>query len=131
MDSIKFHVLRIGLAITFLWIGILILQNPSAWGAYIQPWVTDMLPVSTEVVMYGAGILDLLLGALLLFDVLTWLGSVVGTLHLVIILIVSGVNAITVRDIGLIGAMLALTLHVWPTQKERPSDKGNPSSPIS
>jgi len=111
---LTFYILRIGLAITFLWIGVLILQDPTGWGAYIQPWAVSLLPVSVEAVMYGAGILDLLLGVLLLAGVLTWLGAVVGVVHLAIILIVSGVNAITVRDIGLIGALLALALHEWP-----------------
>ena len=35
MNRTSFHILRVGLAVTFLWIGILILKNPEAWGGYL------------------------------------------------------------------------------------------------
>jgi len=115
VTGIEFHILRISLAITFLWIGILILQNPIGWGAYILPWAENLLPASIEVTMYGAGILDVIIGILLLLNIFTWATSLIAILHLVIILIVSGINAITVRDIGLIGALVALAIHARPT----------------
>jgi hypothetical protein len=32
MIKTSFHILRVGLAITFLWIGVLIFKNPESWG---------------------------------------------------------------------------------------------------
>jgi len=42
MDKASFHILRIGLAVTFLWIGVLILRNPEAWGGYMRPWAAGL-----------------------------------------------------------------------------------------
>ena len=109
-----YHILRISMAITFLWIGVLILQAPEAWGGYLQPWAADLLPVSLKFAMIAAGIMDILVGVFLLINIWVWHAAVLGSLHLVIILTVSGINAITVRDIGLLGGALALAAHTWP-----------------
>jgi len=121
MDSDKlkklitgFHVLRVGIAITFLWIGVLIFREPEIWGLYIQPWAADLLPVSLKEVMIGTAILDVVIGLFLLVDVLVWLAALLGVSHLSIVLITSGINAITVRDLGLLAATLALVAQAWP-----------------
>lgn len=43
-----------------------------------------------------------------------WVGGAVGSLHILGVLIVSGVNAITVRDIGLLAATVAITISTIP-----------------
>lgn len=103
-----FHILRVGMAITFLWIGILILKDPQGWGGYIQPWLVNLLPFSIRHIMLSTAILDITIGALLLIDFLTWQASIIGALHLVTVLAASGINAITVRDIGLLAGCLSL-----------------------
>lgn len=108
MREASFHILRVGLSITFLWIGILILKDPQGWSGYIQPWLLDLLPLTPSHIMISTALLDITIGALLLIDKLTWQASLVGALHLVIVLIASGINAITVRDIGLLAGCLAL-----------------------
>jgi len=114
MATYSFHILRIGTAITFLWIGVLILQQPEAWGGYLQPWVADILPISLKLAMILAGIMDILVGVFLLINVWVWHAAILGALHLLLVLAVSGINAITVRDIGLMGGALALALDTWP-----------------
>ena len=114
MKQSSYHILRVGLAITFLWIGILIFKDPLAWGFYLQPWATNLLPIPLETAMIGTAILDIVIGILLLINVWTWLAALVGAIHLVIILTVSGINAITVRDIGLLAATIALAVSAWP-----------------
>lgn len=114
MKKTSFHVLRVGLAITFLWIGILILKNPEAWSGYLQPWAAGLLPIPISQAMLGTAILDIIIGALLLVDFLTWLAALVGVIHLVIVLTVSGITDITVRDIGLLVAALALMIDSLP-----------------
>ena len=103
MKRLSFHFLRIGLAVTFLWIGVVILKNPEAWSGYLQPWAVGLIPIPLAQAMIGAAILDITIGALLLINFLPWLIALVGSIHLVIILIVSGITDITVRDIGLFG----------------------------
>lgn len=113
MSKLAYHILRIGLAITFLWIGILIFRNPEDWGGYLQPWVAKLIPVPLTQAMMGTAILDITIGFLLLIDVLTWLVATIGVIHLIIVLSVSGINAITVRDIGLLSSALALAIFAY------------------
>ena len=114
MKLSAYHILRISMAITFLWIGVLILQQPEAWGGYLQPWAADLLPISLKLAMILAGVMDILVGVFLLINVWVWHAAILGALHLALILVVSGINAITVRDIGLLGGAFALAFHAWP-----------------
>ena len=116
MRKASFHILRVGLAITFLWIGVLIFKNPESWGGYVAPWVIPLLPASLIQTMQATAVLDLIIGALLLTDTLTWLASFVGAVHLAIVLTVSGITDITVRDIGLLLGLVALLVDSLPFQ---------------
>lgn len=114
MSKTSFHILRVGLAITFLWIGILIFKQPEAWAGYIAPWAAGLLPIPIEQAMAGTAILDIAIGILLLFDYFVWLAALVGAIHLIIILIVSGITDITVRDIGILAAIIAIMVESLP-----------------
>ena len=119
MNKASFHILRIGLAVTFLWIGVLILRNPEAWGGYMRPWAAGLLPIPLAQAMTGTAILGIIIGAFLLINFLPRLVAIVGTIHLAIILIVSGITDITVRDIGLLAGMLALVIDSPPRLGEK------------
>lgn len=121
MKESAYHILRVGVAITFLWIGILIFKEPQGWGGYLQPWILPFLPFSIKEVMISTAIFDILVGAFLLIDYYTFFAALLGFLHLVIVLTVSGINSITVRDIGLLAAALALTLQRWPLKNDQSS----------
>mgnify|MGYP001564582417 CR=1 FL=1 len=125
MRRASFHILRVGLAVTFLWIGILILKNPEAWGGYLQPWAAGLLPIPLAQAMMGTAILDIAIGAFLLINFLPWLTALVGAVHLVVILIVSGITDITVRDIGLLAGMLAVMIDSPPPSTIRRIFKNN------
>ncbi len=114
MRKTSFHILRVGLAITFLWIGILILKQPEAWGGYLQPWAANLLPIPIEQAMIGTAFLDIVIGVFLLFNSFVWLAALVGALHLVMVLVVSGITDITVRDIGVLSASVALMVDALP-----------------
>ena len=116
-DILGFHILRVGLAITFLWIGILIFKAPESWGTgFIQPWAADLLPVPIREAMIGAAILDVAIGAFLLINVFTWIAALIGSLHLIVVLVISGINAITIRDIGLLAGTIALFATTVPAR---------------
>lgn len=115
MKSFSFHVLRVGTAITFLWIGILIFQRPESWGGYLQPWAAGLLPIPLKQAMIGTAILDIAIGVFLLIDVLVWLASLIGTIHLIIVLAVSGITDITIRDIAILTATIALMADSLPS----------------
>lgn len=114
MKKTSFHILRVGLAITFLWIGILIFKNPEAWGGYLQPWAAGILPIPLKQAMISTAILDVAIGTLLLIDSFVWLAALVGAVHLIIVLTVSGITEITVRDIAILAAAVALMADSLP-----------------
>jgi uncharacterized membrane protein len=114
MRKTSFHILRVGVAITFLWIGVLIFKSPEGWGSILQPWAAGLLPVPLKTAMIGTAILDLAIGLFLLIDFWVWLAAAVGSLHLIVVLTVTGITGITVRDIGLLTATLALMIDAIP-----------------
>src|SRR3989338_143439 len=128
MNKTSFHVLRVGLAITFLWICILIFKQPEVWGGYLQSWAVNLLPIPIEKMMIGTAFLDIVIGVLLLVDSFVWLAALAGTIHLVIVLAVSGINEVTVRDIGILAATLTLLWDSLPknfVDKIKPQEKEN------
>ena len=114
MKDASFHILRVGTAITFLWIAVLIFKNPAEWGSFLQPWAADLLPVPLEQAMIGTAILDFLIGFFLLVDMLVLVSSLLGATHLLIVLITVGIDAVTVRDIGLLATTIALAFSAYP-----------------
>lgn len=114
--SRAYHVLRMGMGITFLWIGILIVRDPAGWGGFLQPWVLKLLIMPVEQVMMVTAVLDMLIGLLFLIDTWTFAASFIASIHLVVILVTAGINEVTVRDIGLLGGTIALAIASWPGQ---------------
>jgi len=111
---LSYHLLRLGLGVTFLWVGVMIFQNPEGWGAFIQPWAARLMPVPLTLAMQSTAALDVAVGLLLLAGVFVWAAAALGAVHLVTVLVTVGVNTTTVRDIGLLAASLSLALSVWP-----------------
>lgn len=108
MKHASYHILRVGLGITFLWIGILIIQNPAAWFDYLLPWSKNLLDGWAINIMYLIASSDLLIGLLLLVDAMLWLVTIIGILHLLAALLATGITALTVHDITLIAALIAV-----------------------
>jgi uncharacterized membrane protein YphA (DoxX/SURF4 family) len=114
MKKISYHILRIGLGVTFLWIGVLIFRNPLAWGSLIQPWAAKLLPGSLMDAMIETAVLDMVVGVFLICDIFTWLAAILGAIHIVVVLVVCGITDVTVRDIGLLCAISALAIESLP-----------------
>lgn len=114
MQKSAFNILRIGLAVTFFWIGVLIWRSPAEWATFIQPWAAKLISGSLVFAMQQTAILDMAVGVLLLVSPLVWLGALLGALHLAIVLITVGVNGITIRDVGLVSATIALCIETFP-----------------
>lgn len=113
MSAFAYHTLRLALAITFIWIGILIVRDPVSWGAFLQPWAVELLPLPLRDAMMATGILDIIIGGLLFFGLATGVAATLASVHLGIILLTTGIDAVTVRDIGLLGASIALAIEAF------------------
>jgi len=107
-------VLRIGLSITFIWVGYMIITAPLVWGSYISSWVLPFIPIELTQFMITTGIFDIIVGFGFLFNRTVFWSSVFGAIHLAGILIVSGINEATVRDIGLLGGTVSLLIKYLP-----------------
>lgn len=114
MTKASFHILRVGMAVTFIWIGILILQHPDAWGGFIQNWAMKFLPASIHQMMIFTAYLDLAIGLFLLIDKWVWLAAFLGAGHMIVVLTVSGINDVTVRDIAILAGAVALLADSLP-----------------
>ncbi|MBI4438001.1 hypothetical protein HY631_03575 [Candidatus Uhrbacteria bacterium] len=110
-----YHVLRLTLGITFLWISVMIFQEPTFWSGFMDPWAASLVPLDLETLMKITAGLDLLIGLLLVANKGTWIASLIASVHLLVILITSGIDTVTVRDLGLLGAAVALTLESLPS----------------
>lgn len=113
MRKAAFHILRVGIAITFLWIGVFIFQNPEGWGEYLQLGAAKLLVVEVRSAMIVTAVFDILVGFLLLTNYLTFWAASLAALHLIIVIGESGINPITVRDIGLLAGALSLAFSTY------------------
>jgi len=107
--------LRIGLGIVFLWIGIDIFRHPTAWIGFIPA----NLPfgVAQALALKATGAFDALLGVMLIIGLFPRLFAILAALHLVVILVSQGIDQVVIRDVGLLGASLALLF--WPNGPRR------------
>ena len=122
--KIAYHILRVGLAVTFVWIGIMIFQESTLWGAFLRPWAAGLLPIPLKAAMLATAALDTTVGFFLLINRFVWLAASIGAFHIILVLATTGITAITVRDIGLLAAALALAINHWPdwlTLRNHPS----------
>lgn len=115
MTKAGFNILRVGIAVTFLWIGLLIFKDPVSWTGYIGDWAQDLMVLDAVTAMTLTGVFDMAIGLWLLLDYKVWIPASLATLHLASVIVVSGINSITVRDIGLFAGSLALFFEAAPT----------------
>lgn len=116
--------IRVGLAIVFLWFGIDKFIHPTYW---LNAWVPDAfvsflarLKLSGTDFIYFGGIFEVLVGVSLVSGFFIKYFSAAAALFLVVVSVTTfglthAYSEILVRDIGLVGALLALTL--WPERR--------------
>lgn len=111
----SYWLLRVGLGLVFAWIGVDILRHPETWLGFVPS--TLPLGITREVGLKLNGVLDVALGLFLIADKFPKITAAVASLHLVGILATQGINAVIIRDVGLLGAALALV--AWPHHHRR------------
>lgn len=98
-------VLRLGLGAVMLWFGSQQLMDPIAWTAWVPEWAIFLAP--EKIVMLN-GLLEVVLGSMLVLGVFVRPASAVLFIHLVVIIVDIGITEIGVRDIGIAAGLLAL-----------------------
>lgn len=111
--------LRLTLAAVFLWFGIDKFIHPHYWiDAWLPARVASLLDgahFNALNFIYLNAIVEILIGVSLISTLMLRLFAVFGIILLVMAMVFHGFNEILVRDIALIGALLALI--VWPDRR--------------
>ena len=112
--------LRTGLAITFIVVGVYIWLHPTIWYSMLLPWAKGITVGGTaRPILQAVAIFDIFIGILFLLDLWTWIVALIASVMLVLSLAATGVSDATVRDIGLLGASLALLFATMPEKTAR------------
>lgn len=106
--------LRIGLGVMYLYSGYDLIANPQHWYGFVPRWlsqgVTQVASVETYLRLQGVG--ELLLGILFLAWFLPHgflrLAALVAVAEMALILLFVGIDPITFRDLGVLGAAVSL-----------------------
>lgn len=116
-------ILRLSLAAVFLWFGIDKFFNPAYW---LSIWVPNsvvgfgaIFHVSANAIVYGIGVGELLVGISLASNMFIDFFALIAVIFLIIISLFYGLNEVLIRDVGIIGGLLALIF--WPRARGRSS----------
>ena len=110
MNKKSYWIIRIGLAVVFIWFGIDKLIAPINWFGYVPSFI-DALPISIRDFVLINGLFEIILGLMLLWPRSVRIAADIIAAFLVAVLVFQGFNEVTIRDLGLIA--MALSLIVW------------------
>ncbi len=108
-------ILRIGLGLMFAYSGTSLIRHPLDWQGFLPPWfgelVSRFLPLPTYLAFQGIG--ELVMAAVFLLPFMprniVRVAAMAAALEFAGILLFTGLDLITFRDIGLLGAAAALS----------------------
>lgn len=100
-------ILRISLALVFLYFGIVQLNDPSSWSSYV-PEFLDVPGISSNNLVALNGLVEITLGLFLICGLYTRFASLILSLHLFGIALSIGFSPLGVRDFGLAFATLSI-----------------------
>lgn len=113
---------RYAIALVFLLLGIDQILHPALWQAYFPDTIPFGITVAKAI--FFNGLFDIVIGLLLLLGLFTRIAAALAALHIVGVIFTLGYNDITVRDLGILVAALAVFLHgadrwcLYPNEKE-------------
>ena len=110
MDMKKYApiVVRLAIALVFLWFGSNQIMAPGEWFGYLPGFVPEQ---SMALFVTVNGIAEIILGLLLVMGLFTRIVALLLALHLLGIIFFVGYNEIGVRDFGLMLAAVSIALH--------------------
>ena len=109
-------VLRIGLALVFLWFASQQILNTDMWTSFIPSWITSISGLDATFWVHFNGAFEIVFGLCLLTGYFTRTTALLLALHMLDITFTVGYSSIGVRDFGLAIATLAVFLYgtdVW------------------
>lgn len=121
MSSPALTILRIGLGITFVWLGYQIWLEPLAWGSFMLPWAQELLPRPLEEFMKMTAIIDIVIGIWFIVGWKIWIPALLASAHLfgVLITTTGSLQLAISRDVGLLAGTLAILADTLPASIKR------------
>jgi hypothetical protein len=117
--GLPYLILRAGLGLTFIYIGVDILRHPDLWIGYVPN--ETMFGLSRDSLLRFGGFFDLIIGALLMTKTAPKIGGSLAVLHLMGIFTLNGIDSVLARNIGLLGAAIAVA--IWPSSYRKKKHK--------
>ena len=102
-------VLRIAMALVFLYFGSSQLSNPTDWTGFLPDFALFL--GTPENIVFTNGIFEVTFGILLLIGLFTRFVALVLSIHLFVIASTLGINPLGIRDFGLTFAAFVVFLH--------------------
>ena len=104
-------IIRLGLAIVFLWFGFTQLFDQSMWLSLIPSSLVNATGISAKTFVIFNGIFEVGMASMLALGIRIRIVAALLFMHLIVIIGDVGINPIGVRDIGLTLGLLAIALH--------------------
>ncbi|MBS3143557.1 DoxX family membrane protein [Candidatus Woesearchaeota archaeon] len=103
-------ILRVALGFIFFWFGMDKIINPIDWKGFITPALSKLIFVDLGIFILLLGIIEIILGIMLILGLFTRTASVIVLIHLIMVVMTQGFNQISIRDFGLIAIALYLIM---------------------
>ncbi len=104
-------VVRLGLAMVFVWFGLNQLTNTTEWLSFIPLWVTNLTGITANTFVLVNGAAEILLAILLAVGIQIRVVAGLLCIHMFMIVLDVGLNAVGVRDVGLMFGLLSVGFH--------------------
>ncbi|MEK6963759.1 MAG: DoxX family membrane protein [Nanoarchaeota archaeon] len=101
---------RLGLGLVLVWFGIDALLNPGVWSTLVPKWILSLSGLSADTFMYFNGVIEIILGLLLLVGLWARLIAALTACLLLGIIFTLGYGDLAVRDMGLLFGAISLVL---------------------
>ena len=101
-------ILRAGLSFVFLWFGLNQTLDQSMWVSLIPDSIVSLTGLSAKTIVICNGVFEVVMAILLVLGIRVRVVALLLVLHMFTIIWDLGLNAIAVRDIGLMFALLSV-----------------------
>jgi uncharacterized membrane protein YphA (DoxX/SURF4 family) len=94
-------ILRIGIALVFLWFGTNQIIDPTAWFGFVPDSISTLTGISIAHLVFLNAVFEIIFGTALLFGLFTRLVAFLLFLHILDIAFIVGLDSLGIRDLGL------------------------------
>lgn len=111
--------LRIGVAIAFIYPAVEAFFYPNSWVGFFPPWVRD-LPISDEILLHLFGASEIVIATWILIGKRIFIPSVLAAIYLTFIVALNWkFMDLLFRDIAILVIPIALAIASYPLEKKR------------